>query len=105
MNAFLYYLAWEWINIALEYMATAWVKLPHWWLAVFGVNLATHPVFVVLLNRFGYSPAFVLPCEAFIVAIEAILLMVIYGFRRWKNLLAISLLMNAASYLTGLAIA
>ena len=105
MSGFLYYLAWEWINIALEYMATAWVKLPRWWLAVIGVNLATHPAFIVLLDRFGHSTSFILPCEVVIVGIEALLLMAIYGFRRWRFLLGLSLLMNAASYLTGWAIA
>ena len=104
MTAFLYYLVWEWINISLEYMATAWVRLPRWWLAVIGVNLATHPAFVVLLNRFGHSTFFVLPCEVVIVGIEALLLMAIYGFRRWRFLFGLSFLMNAASYLTGLVI-
>ena len=104
MNAFLYYLAWEWINISLEYMATAWVKLPRWWLAVVGVNLATHPAFVVLLNRFGHSASFVLPCEIVIFGIESLLLMAIYGFCRWRFLFGLAFLMNAASYLTGLVI-
>ena len=96
-----WFLVWEWINVALEFTATAWVRLPRWFLAVVGVNLATHPVFMFLLGTFGQSMSFVLPCEIAIVLVEAVLLMSIYGFRRWRLLLCVSFLMNAASYLTG----
>ena len=81
MRALLYFAAWELINIALEYTATAWVKLPRWFLAVVAVNLATHPAFTLVLARFWHSLQAVLPCEAVIVCVEALLLMAIYGFR------------------------
>ena len=105
MSAILSFLAWEWVNIALEFAATAWVRLPRWILAVIGVNLATHPIFTVLLVTFGRSTAFVLSCEVVIICVEALLLMATYGFRRWRRLLLVSFLMNAASYLTGVLIA
>ena len=105
MSAILCFLAWEWINIALEFAATAWVRLPRWILAVIGVNLATHPIFTVLLVTFGRSTAFVLSCEVVIVCVEALLLMAVYGFDKWRRLLAVSLTMNATSYLTGVFIA
>ena len=105
MSAILGFLAWEWVNIAIEFAATAWVRLPRWFLAVVGVNLATHPIFTVLLVTFGRSTAFVLSCEAVIVCVEAVLLMAIYGSRYRRQMLLVSLLMNAASYLTGVLIA
>ena len=104
MNAFLYYLAWEWINISLEYMVTAWVKLPRWFWAVVIVNLATHPAFMLVLARFGRSFPLVLSSEIVIALFEAMLLMLMYGFRRGRFLLAASFLMNMASYLTGVLI-
>ena len=104
MVALLYAIAWEWINIALEYTATAWTGLPRWWLAVVGVNLVTHPVFVAMLDVIGRSYSSVLPCEICIVIVEAVLLMMVYGFRRWRRILAASVVMNAASYVTGLLV-
>ncbi len=101
MSFLLYFVVWEWINIALEYTASAWVKLPRWFLAVVAVNLATHPAFMLVLARFGRSLPLVLSCEAVIALFEAILLMSMYGFKRWRFLLAASFLMNTASYLTG----
>ena len=56
MTAFLRWLAWEWLNIALEYSATAWVRLPRWFLAVAAVNLVTHPLLMLLLLRSGTAP-------------------------------------------------
>lgn len=104
MSALLYFGVWEWINIALEYTASAWVKLPRWFWAVVVVNLATHPAFMLVLARFGRSLLLVLSCEIAIALFEAMLLMSMYGFRRWRLLLAVSFLMNAASYLTGVLI-
>ena len=101
MSVFLYFVAREWINIALEFTATAWVKLPRWPLAVIGVNLATHPIFTFLLGVFGEASVFVIPCEICIFMAEALMLMAVYGFRRWRFLLVVSLAMNTASYLTG----
>ena len=104
MSAILYYLAWEWINIALEYTAVAWVRLPKLFLAVVGVNLVTHPIFMCLLEQFGRDPLFVLGCELVIPAVEWLLLMAAYGRARWRLLLGVSFLMNAVSYVTGLLI-
>ena len=104
MGAILYYLAWEWINIALEYTAVAWVRLPKLFLAVVGVNLVTHPIFMCLLAQFGLDPMFILGCEVVIPVVEWLLLMAAYGRARWRLLLGVSFLMNAVSYVTGLLI-
>ena len=104
MGAILYYLAWEWINIALEYTSVAWVRLPKLFLAVVGVNLVTHPIFMCLLDQFGRDPLFVLGCEVVIPVVEWLLLMAAYGRARWRLLLGVSFLMNAVSYVTGLLI-
>ncbi len=104
MGAILYYLAWEWINIALEYTAVAWVRLPKLFLAVVGVNLVTHPIFMCLLEQFGRDPMFILGCEVVIPVVEWLLLMAAYGRARWRLLLGVSFLMNAVSYVTGLLI-
>ena len=102
MKALCWFLAWEWINIALEYTATAWVRIPRWFLAVVAVNLATHPAFMFALGAFGRSAVFVFSCEVAIFLVEALILMIAYGCRRWRLLLFASLLMNASSYATGL---
>ena len=104
MNFWTYLFAWEWVNIALEYTAVSWTRLPHLFWSVVGVNLVTHPILILLIEKFGRSTAFVLPCEVAIVGVEALLLMAIYGFRRWRKMLGISLLMNITSYVTGLLI-
>ena len=104
MRALLYFAAWEWINIALEFTATAWVKLPRWFWAVVAVNLATHPAFMLLLACYGRSLRVVLPCEIVISVVEALLLMTIYGFSRMRLIVLASFAMNAASYLTGILI-
>ena len=102
MRVFCWFLAWEWINIAIEFTATAWVRFPRWFLAVVAVNLATHPVFTLALEVFRRTAPFILACEAAIFLAEALILMVVYGFRRWRLLFCASLLMNCASYFTGL---
>ncbi len=104
MGAILYYLAWEWINIALEYTAVAWVRLPKLFLAVVGVNIITHPIFMVLLEQFGHDPLLIFGCEMVIPVIEWLLLMAAYGRARWKLLLGLSFMMNIVSYVTGLLI-
>ena len=101
MRALCWFLAWEWINIALEYTATAWVRLPRWFLVVVAVNLATHPVFSLALDVFRRTAPFILACEAAIFLAEALMLMVAYGFSSWRILFGASLLMNATSYVTG----
>lgn len=102
MKALCWFLAWEWVNIAIEYSVTAWVRLPRWFLAVVAVNLATHPAFTLALGSFGRSMPFVLSCEAAISIAEALMLMAVYGSRHRRLLFGASLLMNAASYFTGL---
>ena len=104
MSAILYYLAWEWINIAIEYTTVAWVRLPRLFLAVVGVNLATHPILMVLLEQFGHDPFLILGCEVVIPVVEWLLLMAAYGRARWRLLLGVSFLMNIVSYGTGLLI-
>ena len=101
MRALLYSAAWEFINIALEYTVSSWKKLPRWFAAVVTANLATHPAFAFVLARCGHTLQVVLPCEAVIVCVEALLLMAIYGFSRWRLLVLAPFAMNAASYLTG----
>lgn len=105
MRTLLYFIAWEWINIALEFTASSWVKLPRWFWAVVAVNLATHPAFMLVLARFGCSHSVILPCEIIISVFEVLLLMSMYGFSRWRLLVAASFLMNGASCLTGVLIA
>ena len=102
MRMALCFLAWEWINIALEYTAVAWTKLPRLGWAVIGVTLVTHPVFVLLLGVFGSETVFVVSCEAVIFAIECALLVACYGLKRWRFLALVAFVMNAASYLTGI---
>lgn len=102
MRMALCFLAWEWINIALEYTTVAWTKLPRLGIAVVGVNLVTHPVFVLLLGVFGSETVFVVSCEAVIFAIEWALLVACYGLKRWRFLALVAFVMNAASYLTGI---
>ena len=104
MSAFCWFLAWEWINIAIEYTATAWVRLPRWFLAVVAVNLITHPVFTLALDTFGRSMSFVALCEVAIFCAEALMLMVAYGFRRWRAVFCASFIMNVVSCCTGLLI-
>jgi hypothetical protein len=108
MAAVLHILAWEWINIALECTATAWVRLPRFPLAVAGVNLVTHPLLMAVLARLGRSSCIVLPCEGLVVLAEWAMLRVIYHHGHAEArpsvrfLFAVSLLMNAVSYGTGL---
>ena len=102
MSAVCYFLVWEWINVALEYTAVSWSRLPHLFLTVVGVNLVTHPIFTLLIARFGRSPRFVVPCEAVIFLVEWALLVAIYGRARWRRLGLVAFVMNAASYGTGM---
>ena len=102
MSALIRFVAWEWVNIALEYAAVSWARLPRIFLAVVGVNLVTHPLFTLLLARFGCALPFVLGCEALIFLAEWALLVVIYGRRQWRFLVVVAFVMNAVSYGTGL---
>lgn len=101
-SSFVQFAVWEWINIALEYAAVAWVRLPRLFLAVAAVNLVTHPILTLLLARHGRDQAFVLACEAIVVAAEWLMLVAVYGRSRWRFLGAVALVMNVVSYGTGL---
>lgn len=111
MSAILHILVWEWINIALECTATIGVRLPRFPLAVAGVNLVTHPMLMLLLSIWGREPRVVLPLEAVVVMAEGAMLCALYRGREGEDppsrvsgrfLFAVSLLMNATSYGTGL---
>ena len=102
MSALIQFVVWEWINVALEYTAVSWSRLPHLFLTVVGVNLVTHPLFTLLLVRFGRSSRFVVPCEAVIFLVEWALLVAIYGRTRWRRLGLMAFAMNVVSYETGL---
>lgn len=105
MSGLLHLFAWEWVNIALEYAATAgWARLPRWGAAVAGVNLVTHPGLMLVLARFGYAPGFVAACEVVVLAAEWGMLCVAYRGASRLRLLGLAAAMNAASYATGLAL-
>ena len=104
LDMFAYYAAWEWLGISLEYTAGAWARLPRFFWAAIGVNLATHPLFVVLLHMVGYAPLFILACEVVICLVEWGLLCLIYRHHPRRRLLAVSLAMNVTSYVTSLLI-
>ncbi len=105
-----YFLAWEWINIALEYTSVAWVRLPRFFLAVAGVNLVTHPALMFLLQRvflvdgFADGPLTVLLCEAGVFLVEWVCLVTVYGRANARLLWKAALLMNCVSFATGLAL-
>ena len=102
MSALVQFVVWEWVNVALEYTAVSWARLPHLFLTVVGVNLVTHPLFTLLLAHFGRSPRFVATCEAVIFLVEWALLVAVYGRSRWRRLGLVAFAMNVASYGTGL---
>ncbi len=104
MEEIICYLAWEWINISLEYTAVAWARLPRLFWAVAGVNLVTHPVFMFLLEMVGRDAGFMFVCELGIFLVEWLLLVVVYGRDRWRLLGGMTLLMNAVSLISGLLI-
>jgi len=105
-----YFLAWEWINIALEYASVAWVRLPRFFLAVVGVNLVTHPVLMFLLRSvffvddFTDGPLIVLLCEVCVFLVEWACLVAVYGRAKAWLLGWAALLMNCVSFGTGLAL-
>ena len=104
MSVFCSFLVWEWLNIALEYTAASWARLPHLFPTVVGVNLVTHPFFTLLLARFGRDLPFVLGCEAVIFLVEWALLVAVYGRSSWRRLGLVAFVMNAASYGTGVLV-
>ncbi|MBR3583142.1 MAG: hypothetical protein IKO01_06855 [Kiritimatiellae bacterium] len=105
MNELLRLLAWEWVNITLEYTATAgWARLSRWGATVAGVNLVTHPVLMLVLARFGYAPGFVAACEGVVLAAEWGMLCAVYRGVSRLRLLGLAAAMNVASYATGMAL-
>lgn len=104
METLVRFIVWEWVNIALEYAASAWTKLPRFGWAVIGVNLFTHPAFTLLLELYGREAVFVIVCEIVIFLVEWVLLTAFYGIARWRFLIFVSFIMNAVSCCTGLLI-
>ena len=102
MNAVLALFAWEWINIAIEFTAVAWTRLPHLFLAVVGVNLLTHPVFMLVRPALGDETSAIICCEIVIALVEWTCLAAMYGWSRFRLCGAMAFTMNAASYITGL---
>ncbi len=100
----LHYAAWEWLGIAFEYTAGSWARLPRFFWATVGVNLATHPLFTVLLHTVSSAPLFILVCELVICIVEWGLLCLIYRRQPRLRLLAVSATMNVTSCLTSLFI-
>lgn len=98
----LHYLAWEWLGISLEYTAGRWARLPHFFWATVGVNLATHPLFTFLLRTVRCDMPFILECEAVICLVEWGLLCIIYRGQPRLRLLAVSATMNVTSFITSL---
>lgn len=106
MSKCLWYLAWEWINISLEYTVTSWIRFPKWFLAVVTVNLVSHPALMIVLGHFGHNPCVLFPAEATVVLLETVLLCLFYRRQTsFARIAGISLLMNATSFATGLALA
>ena len=104
LQLLIYYAAWEWLGISLEYTAGSWARLPHFFWATVGVNLATHPLFVFLVVTVSQRAAFVVPCEIVIYFVEWGLLCLMYRQYPRLRLLAVSAVMNSTSYLTSLLI-
>jgi len=102
-----YFLAWEWINIALEYTSVAWVRLPRLFLAVVGVNLLTHPVLMCLLDVTSSHLSssddwgMVVVLELIVFLVEWACLTAVYGWSKLKTCAGTSLLMNLVSFATG----
>ncbi len=102
LRLLIYYAAWEWLGISLEYTAGSWSRLPRFFWATVCVNLATHPLFVFLVETVSRSAAFVVPCEVVICLVEWGLLCAMYRQHSRLRLLAVSAVMNATSYLTSI---
>ena len=104
LQQLIYYAAWEWLGISLEYTAGSWARLPRFFWATVVVNLATHPLFVFLVVTVSRRASFVVPCEMAICLVEWGLLCMMYRQHPRLRLLAVSAVMNSTSYLTSLLI-
>lgn len=105
-----HFLAWEWINIALEYTTVAWVRLPRLFLAVVGVNLLTHPVLMCLLDFTSRHVAssddwgMIVVLELIVFLVEWACLTAVYGWSKLKTCAVTSFVMNLVSFATGVAL-
>lgn len=100
-RGFFWFLAGEWLTLALEYAATAWIRLPRWFWALMTVNLTTHPALMYAVHRAGLSCQVVVFGELSAVLAEGAMLSIMY--RRacsWWKMFAVSAWMNAVSYYT-----
>ena len=104
MKTVLALFAWEWINIAIEFTTVSWTRLPRLFWAVVGVNLLTHPVFMLALPVLNGETSTVLICEFVIALVEWACLVAVYGWSRFRLCGVMALTMNAVSYITGLPI-
>lgn len=101
MAEFAYCLAWEWINIAMEYTAGSWARLPRFFWVAVALNLATHPLFIWFVDRYDRASWAMFAGEAVVWTVEWALLCIWYRKVSRLKLLAVSVSMNAASWLTG----
>lgn len=100
-RGFIWFLAGEWLALALEYASTAWVMLPNWFWAVMSVNLLTHPALMYILLRVGMSTPMVVVGETSVVLVEGVVLAFLYRrYWAWWKLMAVSAWMNVVSYFT-----
>lgn len=102
MTDALHAVVWEWVNVALEIAAVSWIRLPRFPLAVALANIATHPLLMVAVNRWGRGMEVVLPLEAAAALVEWAILAGIYRRKASPGkMLAAALAMNATSFGTG----
>lgn len=102
LASLLYYIAWEWINVAIEYTAGSWSRLPRFFAATVLVNLLTHPLLTIMLLWQGPSVILVLTGEVLAFLVEAAVLKLLYRRLAWGRVLSISFAMNVTSFVTGL---
>lgn len=86
------------MTVAIEWMSTFWVRRRLWFGAVALVNLLTYPVFFFLFGKMFADEPGVLMAELAVVAIEGVLLCLLYGFGNWRRMFSASFVMNAVSY-------
>jgi len=101
IRSVLYSIAWEWINICLEYTSISWLRLPKRFLSVLYVNLLTHPLFVLCFPDAGQNGKELILCEIVIFLVEGVVLTLFYERHKWKQTFLAAFVMNASSCLTG----
>ncbi|MBR1871196.1 MAG: hypothetical protein IJ802_05160 [Kiritimatiellae bacterium] len=95
----------EAMNIAVEYLATAWwVRFPGWFVALTLANLVSHPLMVAAFAFCNSESPPLLECEIGVVALEWLMLCFRYGFKMKWRILGVVLAMNAASYMFGILV-